>query len=67
MKRRQSALSRAAGLHNWRRGHILSMIALCKNLSYDHQQEIEDMLKEELRLLDYDYEGEMRRIRARGR
>lgn len=43
------------------------MIAMCQHLSYDHQQEIEDMLKEELRLLDYDYEGQMRRIRARGR
>lgn len=35
--------------------------------SYDHVDELLEAIREEIRLLDYDYEGEMRRIRSRGR
>lgn len=35
--------------------------------SYEHVDELLEAIREEIRLLDYDYEGEMRRIKARGR
>jgi hypothetical protein len=68
MKRRQSAASHAAGAHNWRKGQWTWMLNRIQAIgSYDHVDDLIQAIKEEIRLLDYDYEGEMRRIRARGR